>query len=138
MAKIKKTNSSKASAGSNKLYPQLVEKTISQTRQDIAKWRTALNGAKNADNPAMYMLYQLYDYILDDTQLSSQIDNRIQDSLGSTFNLRKKGGDIDEELTETWQNSEFFNEIIKQIINTRFHGHSLIEIDWQLLRDGYY
>ena len=117
-------------AGSNKLYPQLVEKTITQTRQDIAKWRTALNGAKNSENPIMYLLYHLYDYILDDTQLSSQIDNRIQDSLGSSFNLRKKGGDIDVELTETWQNSELFNELITQIINTRFHGHSLVELDW--------
>ena len=78
----------------------------------------------------MYLLYHLYDYILDDTQLSSQIDNRIQDSLGSSFNLRKKGGDIDVELTETWQNSELFNELITQIINTRFHGHSLVELDW--------
>ncbi|WP_312078377.1 DUF935 family protein [Chryseobacterium sp.] len=118
------------SAGSNKLFPQLVEKTVTQTRQDIAKWRSALNGARNAENPVMYMLYQLYDYILDDALLSSQIDNRIQDSLGSTFNLSKKGGDVDEELTALWQNSELFNEIIKQIINTRFYGHSLLELDW--------
>ncbi|MEG0760063.1 MAG: DUF935 family protein [Chryseobacterium sp.] len=122
------------SAGTNKLFPQLVEKTVTQTRQDIAKWKAALNATKNAETPVYYLLYQLYDYILDDALLSSQIDNRIQDSLGSTFNLSKKGGDIDEELTALWQNSELFNEIIKQIINTRFFGHSLLELDW--LQEG--
>lgn len=120
-----------AKSGSNKLYPQLVEKTITQTRQDIAKWKAAWSAFNNADNPSVYALYNLYDYILDDAQLTSQIENRIQDSLGSSFNLRKKGGDIDEELTETFQNTELFNEIIKQVINTRFYGHSLIELDWR-------
>lgn len=115
----------------NKLSPQIIEKSVSQTRQDISKWRTALNGARNVDNPAVYMLYQLYDYILDDTQLTSQIENRIQDSLGSTWNLKKKGGEIDQELTDSLQNSELFNELITQIINTRFYGHSLIEFDWK-------
>lgn len=115
----------------NKLLPQIIEKSVSQTRQDISKWRTALNGARNTDNPAVYMLYQLYDYILDDAQLTSQIENRIQDSLGSTWNLKKKGGEIDQELTDSLQNSELFNELITQIINTRFYGHSLVELDWK-------
>lgn len=118
----------------NKLYPQLVDKTVSQTRQDIAKWRTALNGFANTDSPSVYLLYNMYDYILDDAVLTSQIENRIQDSLGASFNLRKKGGDIDEELTETFQNSELFNDLITHIINTRFYGHSLIEFDWK--QDG--
>lgn len=124
-------NTSGKSSG-NKLLPQIIEKTISQTRQDISKWRTALNGFKNVETPTPYMLYQLYDYILDDTQLTSQIENRINDSLGSSFNLRKKAGEIDQELTDLWQNSELFNEIITQIINTRFYGHSVIEFDWKV------
>ena len=115
----------------NKLLPQIIEKSVSQTRQDISKWRTALNGARNAETPTPYMLYQLYDYILDDTQLTSQIENRIQDSLGSIWNLSKKGGEIDVELTDSLQNSELFNEVITQIINTRFYGHSVIEFDWK-------
>lgn len=115
----------------NKLYPQLVEKTVSMTRQDIAKWRAALNGFGNADSPSVYLLYNLYDAILDDALLTSQLENRIGDSLGSSFNLRKKGGDIDDELTETFQNSELFNDLITHIINSRFYGHSLIEFDWK-------
>ncbi|MBB5334729.1 phage portal protein family protein [Chryseobacterium koreense] len=117
-----------------KLYPQLVEKTVTQTRQDIAKMKQAQNNFKNADNPVVWQLYNLYDYILDDAHLTSQIENRINDSLGATWNLKKKGGDIDQELTDLHQNSELFNDIIKEIINTRFYGHSVIEFDWK--QDG--
>ncbi len=123
-----------AKSTGNKLFPQLVEKTVTQTRQDIAKWKAALNGFNNTDSPSVYLLYNLYDRILDDALLTSQIENRIQDSLGSSFNLSKKGGDIDEELTTTFQNSELFNDLITHIINSRFYGHSLVELDWK--QDG--
>lgn len=118
-------------ASSQKLYPQLVDKTVTMARQDIGKMRTAQNAFRNAENTSTWQLYNLYDYILDDAVLTSQIENRIQDSLGANFNLKKKGGDIDQELTDNFQNSELFNEIITQIINTRFYGHSVIELDWK-------
>lgn len=120
-----------AKSTGNKLVSQLVDKTVTQTRQDIAKMKAAQNAFRNADNPTTYQLYNLYDYILDDGHLTSQIENRIGDSLGASWNLKKKGGDIDQELTDLHQNSELFNEIIKQIINTRFYGHSVIELDWK-------
>lgn len=118
-------------ANGQKLYPQLVDKTVSMTRQDIAKMRVAQNAFRNAENPSTWQLYNLYDYILDDAVLTSQIENRIQDTLGSSFTLKKKGGEIDQELTDHFQNSELFNDIITQILNTRFYGHSVIEFDWK-------
>lgn len=125
------TNRQRPKVNGQKLYPQLVDKTISMTRQDIAKMRTAQNAFRNAENPSVWQLYNLYDYILDDATLTSQIENRIQDTLGSSFTLKQKGGDVDQELTDTFQNSELFNEIITQIINTRFYGYSVIELDWK-------
>lgn len=124
-------NRQRPKVNGQKLYPQLVDKTISMTRQDIAKMRTAQNAFRNAENPSVWQLYNLYDYILDDATLTSQIENRIQDTLGSSFTLKQKGGNIDQELTDTFQNSELFNEIITQIINTRFYGYSVIELDWK-------
>lgn len=124
-------NRQRPKVNGQKLYPQLVDKTISMTRQDIVKMRTAQNAFRNAENPSVWQLYNLYDYILDDATLTSQIENRIQDTLGSSFTLKQKGGDVDQELTDTFQNSELFNEIITQIINTRFYGYSVIELDWK-------
>lgn len=120
-----------AKAGSNKLYPQTVDKTITQTRQDIAKMRTARNGFTNSENPIVYLYYNLLDYTMDDPLLSSQLSNRVLDSLGSVWNLGKKGGDIDAELTESLQNSELFNDLITHIIHSQFYGHSLVELDWK-------
>ncbi|MCC2590349.1 DUF935 family protein [Chryseobacterium sp. MFBS3-17] len=119
-----------AKAPAGKLYPQLVEKTVTQTRMDIAKMKQAQNAFRNAEYPSVHQLYNLYDYILDDAHLTSQIENRIQDSLGSGWNLKKKGGDIDQDLTDLHQNSELFNSIIKEIINSRFYGLSVLELDW--------
>ena len=120
----------------NKMYPTLVDKTVSQTRQDIAKWKAAVNNAKNVDNPKRFDLYNLYDVILDDATLSSQIQNRKLDTLGATFNFKKKGGDIDTELTQSIQNTEWMNNIIEAILDTRYHGHSLIEFDFKQDIDG--
>lgn len=130
----KTTGNASAKTRANNLVSQLVDKTVTQTRQDIAKWKAALNGFNNTDSPSVYLLYNLYDTILDDALLTSQIENRIQDTLGSSFNLSKKAGDIDEELTATFQNSELFNDLITHIINSRFYGHSLVELDWK--QDG--
>lgn len=122
---------SQSRTNNQNLYPQLVDKTVTMTRQDIGKMRTAQNAFRNAENPSSWLLYNLYDYILDDATLTSQIENRIQDTLGASFNLKKKGGDIDQYLTDTFQNSELFNELITQIINTRFYGHSVVEFSWK-------
>lgn len=114
-----------------RIYTDLVEKSISLVRQDIMKWKAAWRAALNADYPSRYQLYNLYDTdILQDALVTSQIENRIQATLGANFNLYNSGGDIDEELTAAHQNTELFNELIKQILNTRFFGHSLIEFDW--------
>lgn len=121
-------------SSSTKLYPQLVDKTISQTRQDIAKMTAARNSFMNSENPSVWLYYNLIDQILDDAHLSSQVENRVQDSLSAIFNLKKKGGEIDQELTDTWQNSELFNSLITEIIYSRLQGNSLVELEWK--QDG--
>ena len=72
----KKSNTAKKSTRSN-LYPSLVDKSISMNRQDISKMKTAQNAFRNTDNLFSWLLYNLYDYILDDALLTSQIENRI-------------------------------------------------------------
>ncbi|MDM1548719.1 DUF935 family protein [Empedobacter falsenii] len=113
-----------------KLSTQLVEQYVFKTRQDISKWRMAENAIKAVEFPMSYLLYNLYDDVMNDTTVTSQIENRTLEAISANFNLRPKGGDIDVELTEELQNAEFLNEIIRQIVYTRFFGHSVIELDW--------
>lgn len=115
-----------------KIYTDLVEKPISLTRQDIAKWKSAWQSALNPETPSRWRLYNLYDTdILQDALITSQIENRVQATLGASFNLSNASGDVDEELTGLHQNTELFGEIIRQIVYTRFFGHSLVELDWK-------
>lgn len=114
-----------------KLSTELVEQYVFKTRQDITKWRMAENAIKAVEFPMSYLLYNLYDDVMNDTTVTSQIENRTLEAISANFNLKPKGGDIDVELTEELQNAEFINEIIRQIVYTRFFGHSVIELDWE-------
>lgn len=115
-----------------KIYTDLVEKSISLTRQDILKWKAAWQNALNAEFPTRYQIYNLYETdILQDAVVTSQSENRIQATLGANFNLHNASGDINEELTDAQQDSELFSELIRQILNTRFYGHSLVELSFE-------
>ena len=52
---------SQSRTNNQNLYPQLVDKTVTMTRQDIGKMRTAQNAFRNAENPSSWLLYNLYD-----------------------------------------------------------------------------
>src|SRR5690554_553259 len=118
---------------SYKIYPDLVEKSISLVRQDIQKWRMARMAAMNVEEPSRWRLYNIYETdIMLDSLVTSQIGNRIEATIGANFNFIDTNGNVDEQLTNQYQNSILFNEIIKQIINTRFYGHSLIELNWNV------
>lgn len=115
----------------NKIYTDLVEKPISLIRQDISKWRLARTSALNPEFPSRWRLQNLYENdIIQDALLSSQIDNRKLATLGAGFLLRNAKGDTDEGLTDEFQNSAIFNDIIEAILDTRFFGHSLVELDY--------
>lgn len=113
-----------------KLTTNLVEQTTYKTRQDISKWRMAQNAYLNAEHPISYMLQNLYDNILDDAVLTSQIENRIQATLGAHFQFLIND-EVNDDLTNELQNASFVNEIVRQILLSKFFGYSVIELDWQ-------
>lgn len=108
----------------------IAPKTISRTRQDIKNWNDALNLANNVDQPKRYPLYNLYDNILVDLHLQSQINNRLLKSLSQSFIFKDAGGKLNQELTDLFQNKRWVYQINKAILETRFYGHSLGEFDY--------
>ena len=111
-----------------KFAPQIIQKPLSIVRNDVRTWKSALAMAMHPDNPKMFPLYNLYEDILTDARLFSQIENRKQKSIGAFFNIKNQGGEINEELTAELQNSLWFNQIISYILDSRYFGYSLIEI----------
>lgn len=112
--------------------PTIAPKTISRTRQDIKNWNDALNMANNVDQAKRFPLYNLYDNIMVDLHLQSQINNRMLKSLSQPFIMKDLSGKVNQDLTDLLQNKKWIYQVNKAILETRFYGHSLGEFDYVL------
>ena len=120
----------KTAALDNKLINQILQKSMSRVRQDVASWNTALTMARKAEKPKRFLLYNLYDEISIDGLLKSQLGNRNLKSLSTSFTISDKSGTVNEEATALLQDKIWVNEINKAILGSITHGHSAIELSW--------
>lgn len=132
MAVPKKTAApAKKTAGlDNTLVNQILAKSMSRVRQDVASWNTALTMARKAEKPKRHLLYNLYEEISIDGLLASQLGNRMLKSLATSFTISDKSGKVNEEATALLQDKIFVNEINKAILGSITHGHSVVEFSW--------
>lgn len=112
-----------------KISPTIAQKSVARTRQDIKNWNEALNNARKAEDPKFFPLHLLYNEINIDALLKSQIQNRINKSLAASFTVSDLKGNANEEMTALLQNQKWVASINKAILESRFYGHSLIEIN---------
>lgn len=103
-----------------------VRPTVRET-QDIQKWRTALQAAEGYHQQRK-RLYDLYDDILLDGFLKSLIDKRTAAITNENIVFTKKGKKV-EDVSELAEKT-FFANALKEILNARFFGHSLLQMDW--------
>lgn len=114
----------------NKLVNQILAKSMSRVRQDVASWNTALTMARKAEKPKRFLLNNLYEEISIDGLLASQLGNRMLKSLSTSFTISDKSGKLNEEATALLQDKIFVNEINKAILGSITHGHSVVELSW--------
>ncbi len=105
----------------------IVPKTISRTRSDIASWRSALRSADNVDNPRRARLMNLYEDIMLDAHLTSQVELRQQFVLSTPFTLQKDGKE-DEEVTAAFNAAAWVTTLNKYILDHGMYGHTLVEL----------
>ncbi len=105
---------------------QIVPKTISRTRSDIATWKSALRSADNVDNPRRTKLQRLYDDILTDAHLSALIELRYQHVLSTAFTL-KRNGKTDEEATDRLARSQWRTRLDRLMLGVDLRGDTLVE-----------
>lgn len=102
-------------------------KTVSQARQDIATWKGAERSALAADNPRRARIQQLYDNVLLDALLTSQIENRKKQVVGATFTLKDAQGEIDQENTDALRAAPWLPNLLGAQMDSIFRGTSLCE-----------
>ncbi|MCX6266838.1 MAG: DUF935 family protein [Bacteroidetes bacterium] len=108
-------------------YSKIAPKAISQVRSDIAIWKAAMKQAALIDNPKRIKLQNLYKDVLVDSLLTSQIENRKMQTIGSVFTLKDQSGKINEEMTALVKSSRFYYDLVKNILDSVYSGTTLIE-----------
>lgn len=125
----------KVSAPATSHISNIVPKTISQTRQDIKTYVDAQNAAQVEQDPKFYPIQNLYNNILRDLHLQSQVNNRMLKSLSRAFTIKNADGATNEELTKLLQNKGFVFQINKAILETIFRRHSLGEFEYKIVNN---
>lgn len=106
---------------------QIIEKSISNTRKDIQDWRRSETLALNVESRKTFLLQLLFKNILKDTTLTSQIENRRLKVLSAPFVLQDANGNELQDLTRSFQNAKWLNQINNAIFECKLFSHSLIE-----------
>lgn len=109
----------------------VIEKIAKQfkdtSRKDIQKWRTAIQVAESPEKPRRDLIIDIYDDLMTDSHLSSQMEIRKAATLNTSFQvISKKTGEVNPEKTQLLQ-KKWFYEFIEHVLDAKFYGFSLIE-----------
>ena len=118
----------KKSGTDNSYFGRIKPKAISQTRNDIAVWKAARTQAQNINNPRRARLQNLYNDVMMDALLTSQIENRRMQTLQSSFSLSDASGKLNEEATALIKASTWFPVLVSAIVDSNFYGPTLTEL----------
>ncbi|MEM1369263.1 MAG: DUF935 family protein, partial [Cyanobacteria bacterium P01_H01_bin.15] len=106
---------------------QVHVKPASRESQDIQKWRNAMKTAESTSQQRK-KLFDLYKDILLDGFLSSCVDKRIVSITNRNLSFSIDEEQVDEVVALT--EKTFFEEFLKNVLESKFYGHSLVELNW--------
>lgn len=107
---------------------RIIIKQAPIVRRDISDWRNAKLDATRADNPRFVRLQELYDHIMVDAHLSSQILLRKSQTLSAEYAITSADGKAHDQATDTIRNLPAFRDILSLILDSQLFGYSLIEL----------
>ena len=120
------SNASVLSRKEKQTVLRVIRRQESIVRRDIASWRTARIEATLADEPKQHRLQVLYDEVMLDAKMTSQIGMRIGKSQSADWCL-KKGDQNDEESMKVLTDKGLFDKLVKFIVESQFYSHSLVQ-----------
>lgn len=105
---------------------ELNQQTESLTKKDIAKWRTAWQGAINFEQPNRCPILDVYGDAMIDLHLTGCIAQRKGKTLQKPFMLTGKNGKEDDKARKMFER-EWFMNFIDLALDSPYFGHSLIQ-----------
>lgn len=124
---LAKSEAPKNSGKRNPAIIKIAQGFKDSSRKDIQKWRQALQLIQHPEEPKFSAYYDLVDDLLTDGHLQSQIQMRKMSTLNTDFQIiNRKTGDINEDLTFTFQ-QQWFYEFLEHAVDHILFGTTLIE-----------
>jgi len=114
-------------AKTKKMLIELAQQTQALTKKDIRSWRNAWQMAISVENPNRIPLYNIYTDVDIDMHVTGCIDQRTRMVKQKSFKLVDKDGNENEEVSEIFENI-WFKDLMTYILESRYWGHSLIEL----------
>jgi len=109
------------------LAPRVVKKYILQTRRDIADWKWSKQLATAPTDPKVYLLQDVFTDISGDALLTSQMNNRREQTISAPFELVTPDDKPDEKMTKIIQEIPITTDVLGHIWDSEFYGYSVIE-----------
>ena len=125
----KDVNSQLSSDDKKKIF-RVIQRQESIVRRDIRDWKEARYEATLTDEPRQHLLQVLYNEIMLDAKMTSQIELRIGKSQASQFSLQNGKEETDEEATKKLKDSGLFDRIVKAIVESFFYSQSVCEFSF--------
>lgn len=113
--------------GQNLKQKVVVERELTRSAQNVAKWRNATITAESMINPNRTELLRIYKDVVLDAHLSSLIQTIKLKVTSGDFDLCNADGTENEDATRIL-NSEWFTFYLETFVDSLFYGHSLIQL----------
>lgn len=123
------------SRDAKKLLVDLQLQTEMLTKKDIGAWRMAWQRAIDVQNPNRCALLDIYTDVAVDMHLTGCVGQRKGFVTKRGFKLVDKGGKKNDDVTALFE-TEWFDEFVSLVLDSRYYGHSLIQFDVPIDRDG--
>lgn len=123
----KKTISSTASHAPT-MAPRVVKKSITQTRRDIADWKWSKQLASSPSEPKMYLLQDIFSDITLDALLTSQLNNRREQTISAPFEMVTPDDKPDDRATKAVQEIPIVTDMLGHIWDSEWYGYSVVEM----------
>ena len=131
LSRMKRADIEKA----HKLLVDLQVQTEMLTKKDIGAWRMAWQRAIDVQNPNRCALLDIYTDVAIDMHLTGCVGQRKGFVNKRGFKLVDKAGKKNDELTALFE-TEWFDEFVSLVLDSRYYGHSLIQFDVPTDKDG--
>ncbi len=110
------------------LTPRVIKKSISQTRRDIADWKWSKQIATSPGEPKMYLLQDIFSDVVLDALLTSQINNRREQTISAPYEMVTPDEKQDEKLTKIIQGIPIVTDMLGHIWDSEWYGYSVVEM----------